>query len=79
MVNNMRKDFIRKVKAMLLTVVILTALTLFTILTVGVVLSLMSVEYTITIEHIKTSFLGAGCGIGLAAVYKDMLDYLGKD
>lgn len=76
MVNNMRRDFIRKVKAMLLTVVVLIALTLFTMLVVGIILSLMSVEYIITIEHIKASFLGAGCGIGLVAVYKDMLDYL---
>ena len=72
----MIRAFIRKIKAILLTLVVITALTLFTMLVVGIIFSLMSIEHTITIEYIKASFLSAGCGVGLAAIYKDMLSYL---
>ena len=72
----MRKDFIRKVKAALLTSVVLTALTIFIMLLVGIVNTIVDIDFTLTFSSFKEAFLGAGCGIGLAAVYEDMLEYL---
>lgn len=69
-------DFIRKVKAALLTLVVLSGLSLLTLLLAGIIFTIIGIDFTLTFNSFKEAFIGAGCGIGLVTVYKDMLEYL---
>lgn len=77
------KEFMKKAytntKAAILAILTIGALAIASILISSLIFTLADKEYIITLDTLWRSFMAVGCGAGLAAIYRDMLDYLGKD
>lgn len=73
------KKLCTKTKAGVLALLTICALTLVIMLFNYLMLNLADREYAFTLDTFWGAFIASGCGVGIVAVYKDMLEYIGKD
>lgn len=77
------KEFLKKAymkaKALLLAILTISALALVSMLIISLIFTLVDREYLFTLDTFWRAFMASGCGVGISSIYKDMIEYLGKE